>query len=123
VAGATVTVSTASGQLFEVGVTGADGSVRFQAPSATYSVSAHFVTTSYWTPVEETQTAGNVTLDQAKTVELKFTQAPGGFVGSNQFIALIAIAFLAFLLVLSLIRKGKQAKETPPAEPSKTPPK
>jgi hypothetical protein len=101
-AGATVTVSNAAGAIYEVAVTGADGTAKVRAPGGTYSVSGHYAGTAYWSSIDQTEGASGITLDQAKTVELKFTQAPGSFVGSNMFLAIVAL--LALLAVLVFLR-------------------
>ncbi len=106
-AGATVTLSAGAGAIFEVQVTKADGTASFRAPGGTYNVAGHFATTTYWSPVEQTVGVTNITVDQAKTVELKFDQVPGSFVGSNMFLAFLLAAILVLLLLLVVRRMGK----------------
>ncbi len=110
IAGATVTVSTAAGAVYEVRVTASDGTARFRAPGGTYNVAGHFATTTYWSPVEQTVSLANVTVDQAKAVELKFDEVPGSFVGSNMFLALLMAAILVLLLLL-LVRRMRRIEE------------
>ncbi|HKZ58717.1 MAG TPA: carboxypeptidase-like regulatory domain-containing protein [Candidatus Thermoplasmatota archaeon] len=107
IAGATVTVLTATGTVYEVQVTNADGTATFRMPGGTYNVAGHFATTTYWSPVEQSVGVANVTLDQGKTVELKFDQVPGSFVGSNMFLALLMAALLVALLLLVVRRMRK----------------
>ena len=105
--GATLTVSTAAGTVYEVAVTKADGMAAFRAPGGTYTVTGHFATTTYWSPVEQTVSLANVTVDQSKALALKFDQVPGSFVGSNMFIALLFAAVLVVLLLLLVRRLQK----------------
>ncbi len=105
----TVTVRTADGDIYEVAVTDGNGTAAVRTPGGTYAVSAHFAGTEFWSPIDETQTAVDVTVDAPKTVELTFEQVPGSFVGSNMFLALLLIIVLVVLLLLLLRRGGKQA--------------
>jgi hypothetical protein len=109
--GVTVTVTTASGGVFEVVVTDANGTARVRAPAAIYAVSGHYAATAYWSPIDQVVTAPDTTLDQAKTVELKFDKAPGAFVGSNMFLGIIIIALLLVALVLLRMRYAAKVEE------------